>query len=151
MFLGFTARLLLDVNNTIFPILPTTSACKVFSTRKGRGNDISERAALALLRVHGTHSGFVGLHSASRWTGSIFFPPQVDVQTNRETKKHIQTDSTKSDYRTANTRFFDIIALFDAVRVCGNIENLKQSCDHNNLHRPGRHAGSSIVEIQQAN
>lgn len=93
MFLGFTARLLLDVNNTIFPILPTTSACKVFSTRKGRGNDISERAALALLRVHGTHSGFVGLHSASRWTGSIyfFFPKWMFKQTERQRNTYRRT------------------------------------------------------------
>lgn len=117
VFLGFTARLLLDVNNTIFPILPTTSAWKVFSTRKGMGNDISERAALALLRVHGTHYEHALLGFIARLGGRGLYIFLLSGCPNRETKKDIQTDSTKSDYRPANTRFLDIIALLEAVRV----------------------------------
>lgn len=87
MFLGFTARLLLDVNNTIFPILPTTSAWKVFSTRMGMGNDISERTALALLRVHGTHYEHALLGFIARLGGRGLYIFLLSGCRNRETKE----------------------------------------------------------------
>lgn len=96
-----SARHLLDVNNTIFPILPTTSAWKVFSTRKGMGNDISERAALALLRVHGTHYEHALLGFIARLGGRGLYVFLLSGRPNRETKKDIQTDSTKSELPTS--------------------------------------------------
>lgn len=57
MFLGFTGTSFsLDVNNTIISYSTHDKRLEVvFYTEWNRGM-ISERAALALLRVHGTHS-----------------------------------------------------------------------------------------------